>query len=88
MHGSGEVRDFYASGVIVYDGGPRTRHPIDNFTIEVSRGRRTAEALSYFTVMQAAPGKDLRVIAGGRYHDRFAKSDGLWHFTTATTATT
>ncbi|WP_343035018.1 nuclear transport factor 2 family protein [Aromatoleum diolicum] len=41
----------------------------------------TATARSCYTVVQATDGFPPQIIATGRYHDRFARIDGEWHFT-------
>jgi hypothetical protein len=38
----------------------------------------TAVSRSYFTALQALPDMALQPIVSGRYHDRFARSDGRW----------
>ena len=43
------------------------------------RGRHR-DVRSYFTVFQATPALPLQPIIAGRYHDRFARADGTWHF--------
>lgn len=63
------------------DGTPRTKHVITNPQVTVDTAAGTAEARSYYTVLQAAPGLDLQVIASGRYLDAFARDAGGWHFT-------
>lgn len=63
------------------DGTPRTKHVITNPQVTVDTAAGTAEARSYYTVLQAAPGLELQVIASGRYRDTFARDSGGWHFT-------
>ena len=63
------------------DGTPRTKHVITNPQVTVDTAAGTAEARSYYTVLQAAPGLELQVIAAGRYRDAFARDGSGWHFT-------
>ncbi|WP_367068796.1 nuclear transport factor 2 family protein [Oryzisolibacter sp. LB2S] len=62
-------------------GTPRTRHLITNPIVEVAGDGQTASARSCYTVLQAVDGFGLQVIASGRYLDRFACTEGVWHFT-------
>jgi 3-phenylpropionate/cinnamic acid dioxygenase small subunit len=67
--------------VIVYDDGtPRTKHVTTNVAIEVDEDAGTAVSRAYFTALQALPDLALQPIVSGRYHDRFARRDGQWHF--------
>jgi ketosteroid isomerase-like protein len=67
--------------VIVYDDGtPRTQHVTTNIAIEVDEEAGTAASRSYFTALQAVPDLALQPIVSGRYHDRFERRDGQWHF--------
>ena len=59
---------------------PLTRHVCTNLIIE-SDGPDTAHAESSVFVLQATPNLPLQTIIAGRYHDRFARTDGQWHFT-------
>lgn len=63
------------------DGTPRTRHLITNPIIELAPDGETAQCRSQWTVLQATEGFPLQPIATGRYHDRFARIEGEWHFT-------
>src|SRR5699024_12587549 len=62
-------------------GPPRTKHVITSPQVTVDTAAGTAEARSYYTVLQAAPGLELQVIAAGRYRDAFARDGSGWHFT-------
>ena len=61
------------------DGTPRTRHVTTNLIIGPD-GPDSARTQSYILVYQDAPGCPLQPIVGGRYADRFVKSDGIWRF--------
>lgn len=63
-----------------YDGIPRTKHVITNVTVELDETERTATTRSYFTVLQATEGLPLQAVICGRYHDSFARVDGVWRF--------
>jgi 3-phenylpropionate/cinnamic acid dioxygenase small subunit len=69
-------------GVKLYEdnGSPRTRHVCTNVIIEPD-GENAARAQSSVIVFQATPDLPLQPIIGGRYHDRFAKTNKVWHFT-------
>ena len=64
----------------MHDGSPRTRHVITNSIIEIGQDERSAEARTYFTVLQCLPDFPLQMVAAGRYHDRFEVADGEWRF--------
>jgi len=61
-------------------GTPRTKHLVTNPIVELDLGGGKATCRSYYTVLQAAPGLSLQVIAAGRYHDRFELVNGAWRF--------
>ena len=61
-------------------GTPRTRHVTSNVIIE-PEGADAARAQSYVLVHQATEVLPLQPIIGGRYYDRFAKTEGAWRFT-------
>jgi 3-phenylpropionate/cinnamic acid dioxygenase small subunit len=61
-------------------GTPRTRHVTSNVIIEPD-GANAARAQSYVLVHQATDVLPLQPIIGGRYYDRFAKTEGAWRFT-------
>jgi 3-phenylpropionate/cinnamic acid dioxygenase small subunit len=66
--------------VIHPDGTPRTRHVITNPIVEVDEQAGTAACRSYYTVLQQVGSLALQPVAAGRYHDRFARASGTWHF--------
>jgi 3-phenylpropionate/cinnamic acid dioxygenase small subunit len=70
------------------DGTSTTSHMITNLMIEVDEDAGTAEARSYWTLLQSVPGLPLEPIRSGRYQDRFRRRNGAWRFVerTATTA--
>ena len=68
--------------VMTYDGKPLTRHIVTNPIIDLHDTGDTATCRSQWTVMQAAPGFPLQVVATGRYHDRFGRDAEGWHFVT------
>lgn len=81
MRGSDQALELYRNSAILYDGKPCTKHVTTNLIVDVDDDGRTASARSYYSVLQARPELPLQVIIAGRYHDRFARTDGLWHFT-------
>ena len=78
--GPEEIIPWYRSSMSLYEGNPRTRHVITNLIVEVALDDKTAQARSYFTVMQCLPDFPLQIIAAGRYHDFFEKVEGAWRF--------
>lgn len=67
--------------VKTYDGIPRTKHVVTNTIIEPLTAA-SARTRSQFTVLQNVPDLlPLQVVASGRYHDQFTKTDtGEWKF--------
>lgn len=61
-------------------GTPQTLHLMSNVTIEPAEAGG-ARAQTYGTVFQATPTLPLQPIIAVTYNDRFAKSEGVWHFT-------
>lgn len=76
--GSSGVRSLYSSMVRLHDGSPRTRHVTANAVVEADGD--TASSRAAFVVHQQLEGGPLQPICAGRYHDRFARTDGQWHF--------
>ena len=79
--GSEAALETFRSSVALYDGTPCTKHVTTNVMIDIDAQHSTAAARSYFSVLQARPELPLQVVIAGRYHDQFARIDGLWHFT-------
>jgi 3-phenylpropionate/cinnamic acid dioxygenase small subunit len=81
FRGGEAIEKMLRDNVIVYDDGtPRTKHVTTNIAIEVDEVGGTAKSRSYFTAFQALPELALQPIVSGRYHDRFERRDGQWHF--------
>jgi 3-phenylpropionate/cinnamic acid dioxygenase small subunit len=79
--GSAAVREVLERVVILHaDGTPRTKHVTTNLVIDVDEPAGTAEARSYFTVLQATEHLPLQPIVAGRYQDRFVRRAGQWRF--------
>ena len=70
----------YRDLVILYDGTPCTKHLITNLVVDFDPAGDAAAAHCHFTVLQARPELPLQAILAGRYHDRFARRAGAWHF--------
>ena len=71
----------WRSSVIVYDDGtPRTRHLVTNPILAIDEEGGAATCRSTYTVFQQVPGSELRLVASGRYHDRFERVDSTWRF--------
>jgi len=82
VRGRDAVEKMFRDTLIVYaDGTPRTQHVTTNVAVEVDEQAGTAVARSYVTVLQALPDFPLQPVAAGRYHERFERRDGQWHFT-------
>lgn len=67
--------------VKTYDGKPLTRHITSNPIIDLDADGLTATCQSQWTVIQAAPGFPLQIVATGRYLDHFVCDADGWHFT-------
>ena len=67
--------------VKTYDGKPLTRHLTTNPIIDLAEDGASATCQSQWTVIQAAPGFPLQIVASGRYRDSFACDAAGWHFT-------
>ena len=70
----------WARWVKTYDGKPLTRHITTNPIIELADDEDSATCQSQWTVIQAAPGYPLQIVASGRYRDRLACDADGWHF--------
>jgi 3-phenylpropionate/cinnamic acid dioxygenase small subunit len=80
-HGAAPVADLYERVIKLHaDGTPRTHHLITNAIIDMDIEKGAARSHSYYTVIQQTDEVPLQVIAGGRYHDSFARVDGAWRF--------
>ena len=79
--GAEAVADLYRTTNRVHDDGTlRTRHLTTNVIVDVDDAGDAAAARSAFVVLQATPDLPLQPIVTGRYHDRFGRADGAWHF--------
>lgn len=90
LTGTREVIERYSELVLFYDKDdnvvpyergkctPRTKHLISNLIYEFDATVHTANVRSYFTVYQTL-GRNIEIIAGGRYLDRFARTIQGWH---------
>ncbi len=82
VKGAEQVLAMYRQSTRLYadSGTPNTRHLISNAIIEVAADGVSAEARSYYTVLQATEALPLRAIISGRYCDQLRKCDGDWQF--------
>ncbi|HUA95135.1 MAG TPA: nuclear transport factor 2 family protein [Acidimicrobiales bacterium] len=80
--GADAVRALYDATTLRYeDGTPRTKHLTTNVIVEIDDGGASASARSYFTVLQAVPGRlALQPVVAGRYRDRFERAEDGWRF--------
>lgn len=82
VEGSAPVQQIFESMVRRYDDGtPRTKHVTTNLVIDADDEAGTASSRSYYTVFQQVADAPLQPIIAGRYHDRFARVDGVWRLT-------
>ena len=82
LSGRDAILALYTSTTRIHpDGTPGTKHVTTNLILDIDDGAGTASARSYWTVLQAVPGLPLQPILAGRYHDRFERDAGRWHFT-------
>ena len=82
IEGREAILGMWQKWVKTYDGKPLTRHITTNPIIELGDDGLTATCQSQWTVLQAAPGFPLQVVATGRYRDSLACDRDGWHFTT------
>ena len=82
--GAENIMTMWRTWVRLHDGKPRTRHITTNPIIELAEDGHSATCQSQWTVIQAAEGFPLQIVASGRYHDRLAVIDGRWQFTERT----
>ena len=76
-----QVGRFYAATNRVHDNGTLcTRHVSTNMMIDIDEAAGSATARSYYVVFQATEKLPFQPIVGGRYDDRFERTDGEWHF--------
>ena len=81
INGRAGILAMWSQWVKTYDGKPLTRHITTNPIIELDDSGVSATCLSQWTVLQAAPGYPLQIVASGRYRDRFDCDADGWHFT-------
>jgi 3-phenylpropionate/cinnamic acid dioxygenase small subunit len=74
-----EIRAVYER-IVMYDGAPRTRHLMNNLTIELVDGADEASGRCYYTVLQSVdPGAPIEIVLSGRYEDRYRRGPDGWH---------
>jgi hypothetical protein len=78
--GADEVAGFYATGTLLHDGSPRTKHLVTNVALDIDDERGHATARSSYLVLQQVAAGPLQPIITGHYHDTFERSDGAWRF--------
>ncbi|WP_353227257.1 nuclear transport factor 2 family protein [Novosphingobium sp.] len=83
VHGAAPMLEQWRAFVRIHAcGTPRTKHVITNAIVEVDADAGTAACRSYYTVFQQTDTLPLQAICAGRYHDTFARVDGVWRFAT------
>ena len=80
--GYAQILQMYQASCRVYKetGTPLTKHLTTNVIVEIAANSTTANARSYYTVIQATDSLPLQPIISGRYHDCFHKAEGKWVF--------
>jgi 3-phenylpropionate/cinnamic acid dioxygenase small subunit len=82
ISGSSDILSVYRHSIIIHGNStPRTKHVTSNIIFDIDEGNGLVETRSYFTVFQQTAKLPLQTIIAGRYHDAFARTDGIWHFT-------
>ncbi len=75
-----EIRAVY-DRIMLYDGTPKTRHLMNNLTIDLVDGADEATGRCCYTVLQGIePGAPIQTIVAGRYHDRYRRGPDGWQF--------
>jgi ketosteroid isomerase-like protein len=84
ISGRDAVEKLYTNTTRRYDDGtPRTKHVMTNVIVDIADDGVHASSRSYFTVLQAVPGKlALQPVIAGRYRHAYEKVDGCWRVTT------
>jgi 3-phenylpropionate/cinnamic acid dioxygenase small subunit len=80
FRGAEPLREVLAANVILYDGVPRTKHLTTNVIVTVDPSGETAQARSYFSVLQSLEDFSLQTIVAGQYEDRFVRCESVWRF--------
>jgi 3-phenylpropionate/cinnamic acid dioxygenase small subunit len=76
-----EIRAVYER-IVMYDGTPRTRHLMNNLTIDLVDGDDDASGVCTYTVLQEVePGGQIEIVVVGRYEDRYHRDPDGWHLT-------
>ena len=74
-----EIRAVYDRIVLYDDGTPKTRHLMNNLTIDLVDGADEATTRCYYTVLQGGdPGAPIQTILAGRYHDSYERGPRGW----------
>lgn len=80
IEGRPAILAMWRQWVKTYDGKPLTRHITTNPIIELAEDGLSATCQSQWTVIQAAPGFPLQIVASGRYADKLVCDADGWHF--------
>ena len=80
--GFDDMLAFLKETVRIYpdSGTPKSQHVMSNLVIDVDDGADIARATCYYTVFQRADDLPLQAVIGGRYRDRFRRSESDWRF--------
>ena len=84
IEGALNITEMYKNSTRLYeDGTPKSKHLITNLIIELADDDKSAQARSYYTVLQRTNELALQPIITGRYQDSFERTNqenDRWHF--------
>jgi hypothetical protein len=94
--GAAAVQQAFDTMVVLHDGKPRVQYSLSNVIVDIDDDEGAARSRSQFvgiigdrsswdptpsTDGQLRAGGTISIFTAGRYVDRFARTDGTWHFT-------
>ncbi len=71
-----------AKAYLGHDNGKFVRHVVSNVRIDIGADGNQASATSFLTTIEGEQGGPGYVFRIARYHDRFVRIEGEWHFHT------
>ena len=81
--GREKVAKHFRDHIIVFPetGTPCTMHQVSNVIIDIDHSGNFATANAMYNAWQCLPDEPPELLSMGKYADRFARRDGVWHFT-------
>lgn len=76
-----QIRSNFGRLPFTLDERTRVRHVTTNLILEVDEDAGVASARCVATVLKCTAAERIEPIFSNRYHDEFACTDGVWHFT-------